>query len=136
MGDLTKVKVGQIAIAIGNPFGLAGSMSEGIISALARSLPVEGNNENPNNPTNGIYNIPNIIQTDAAINPGNSGGVLVNLQGEVIGVTAAIASPSQSNAGIGFVIPSEIVTQGGAGPDLKRKLCPSLAWGNRSNDGP
>jgi len=116
MGDSTKVKVGQIAIAIGNPFGLAGSMSEGIISALARSLPVEASNGNPNNPTRGIYNIPNIIQTDAAINPGNSGGVLVNLRGEVIGVTTAIASPSQSNAGIGFVIPSEIVIK--VVPDL------------------
>ena len=116
MGDSTKVKVGQIAIAIGNPFGLAGSMSEGIISALARSLPVEASNGNPNNPARGIYNIPNIIQTDAAINPGNSGGVLVNLRGEVIGVTTAIASPSQSNAGIGFVIPSEIVTK--VVPDL------------------
>jgi 2-alkenal reductase len=116
MGDSTKVRVGQIAIAIGNPFGLAGSMSEGIISALARSLPVESSNQNGSNPMNGVYNIPNIIQTDAAINPGNSGGVLVNLQGEVIGLTAAIASQSQSNSGIGFVIPSEIVIK--VVPDL------------------
>ena len=109
MGDSTQVKVGEIAIAIGNPFGLNGSMSEGIISALARTLPVESSNStNSPGPT---YNIPDIIQTDAAINPGNSGGVLVDIQGQVMGVTAAIASNSNQNAGIGFVIPSAIVSK-------------------------
>ncbi len=90
VGDSAQVKVGQIVIAIGNPFGLelAGSMSEGIVSGLGRTLPVESSSQTST--TTPTYNIPDIIQTDAAINPGNSGGVLVNIQGEVIGVTAAI----------------------------------------------
>jgi S1-C subfamily serine protease len=107
MGDSTQVKVGQLAIAIGNPYGLAGTMTEGIVSALSRSLPVGLDNQSAQSgPT---YSIPDIIQTDAAINPGNSGGVLLNDQGEVIGVTAAIQSSGGSNSGIGFVIPSAIV---------------------------
>lgn len=110
LADSTKVKVGQIAVAIGNPFGLEGTMTVGIVSALGRSLPVstpvqEGLPQGP------IYTIPEIIQTDAPINPGNSGGVLVNDQGEVIGVTAAIESPVRASAGIGFVIPSAIVNK-------------------------
>jgi serine protease Do len=100
MGDSSDVKVGQLAVAIGNPFGLNGTMTTGIISALGRSLPVEGA---------ASYLIPDIVQTDAPINPGNSGGVLVNISGEVIGITAAIESPSQANAGIGFAIPAAIV---------------------------
>ncbi len=115
VGDSTQVQVGQIAVAIGNPFGLTGSMSQGIISGLSRSLPVQSSSPNASS-TSGTYNIPDIIQTDAAINPGNSGGVLLNLQGEVIGVTAAIESNTNSNAGIGFVIPSRIV----------QKVVPSL----------
>jgi serine protease Do len=114
VGDSTQVKVGQIAIAIGNPFGLAGSMSEGIISGLERSLPVQSSSSS--NSTGANYNIPDIIQTDTAINPGNSGGVLVDIQGQVIGVTAAIESSTNSNSGIGFVIPSVIV----------QKVVPSL----------
>ena len=100
-----KVKVGQLAVAIGNPFGLSGTMTVGIVSALERSLPA---NENA---TGSSYTIPDIIQTDAAINPGNSGGVLVNDQGQVIGVTSAIESSSGSNSGIGFAIPSAIVNR-------------------------
>jgi len=107
MGDSSQVKVGQIAIAIGNPYGLAGTMTQGIISALSRSLPVGESSSS----SGGTYTIPDIIQTDAAINPGNSGGVLVNLEGEVIGVTTAIRSNTNSNAGIGFVIPSNIVSR-------------------------
>ncbi len=107
MADSTSVRVGQVAIAIGNPYGLQGSMSAGIISGLDRSLPVGG--DNPTVQTGANYEIPDIIQTDAPINPGNSGGVLVNIQGEVLGVTAAIESASQSNSGVGFVIPSVIV---------------------------
>ena len=107
IADSSQVQVGQMAIAIGNPFGLSGTMTAGIISALNRSLPV--GLDNPNFGTVPTYSIPDIIQTDASINPGNSGGVLVNDQGQVIGVTAAIASATQSNAGIGFVIPSKIV---------------------------
>ena len=116
VGDSTQVKVGQIVLAIGNPFGLenAGSMSQGIISGLGRSLPVESSSSS--SATTPTYNIPDIIQTDAAINPGNSGGVLVDIQGQVIGVTAAIESSTNSNAGIGFVIPSAIV----------KKVVPSL----------
>jgi serine protease Do len=111
MGDSGQVKVGELAIAIGNPFGLEGTMTAGIISALGRTLPA--GNETSTGP---VYSIPNIIQTDAPINPGNSGGVLVNDQGQVIGVTAAIESAVNSNAGIGFVIPSAIV----------KKVIPSL----------
>ena len=108
VADSTQVKVGQVAIAVGNPFGLSGTMTAGIVSALERSLPVGLDNQNfqQSGPT---YTIPDIIQTDASINPGNSGGVLVNDQGQLIGVTAAIESPTQTNAGIGFVIPSVIV---------------------------
>jgi serine protease Do len=105
MGDSTQVKVGQLAIAIGNPFGLQGTMTEGIISGLERTLPVGSGTA----ATGARYSIPDIIQTDASINPGNSGGVLVDDQGRVVGVTAAIESPVQSNAGVGFVIPSAIV---------------------------
>lgn len=104
LADSTQVKVGQLAIAIGNPYGLEGTMTMGIVSALGRTLPADsGQTQGP------TYTIPDIIQTDAPINPGNSGGVLVNDQGQVIGVTAAIESSSGANAGIGFVIPSAIV---------------------------
>jgi 2-alkenal reductase len=106
--DSSQVKVGQLAIAIGNPYGLSGTMTVGIVSALSRSLPVGLDNPNQTGPT---YAIPDIIQTDASINPGNSGGVLVNDQGQLMGVTAAIQSNSGSNSGIGFVIPSNIVNK-------------------------
>ena len=105
--DSSQVKVGQIAIAIGNPYGLSNTMTQGIISALARSLPVGLDSQTAQ--TGPTYNIPDIIQTDAAINPGNSGGVLLDDQGRLIGVTAAIESSANSNSGIGFVIPSNIV---------------------------
>jgi serine protease Do len=109
LADSTKVKVGQLAIAIGNPYGLQGTMTQGIISGLSRSLPVGLDNQTAQQgPT---YSIPDVIQTDAAINPGNSGGVLLDDQGNLIGVTAAIASQSGSNAGVGFVIPSAIVAK-------------------------
>ncbi len=101
------MKVGQLAIAIGNPFGLQNTMTNGIVSGISRSLPsdLSGSTTGP------TYSIPDIIQTDAAINPGNSGGVLLNDQAEVVGVTSAIESGSGSNSGIGFVIPSAIVKQ-------------------------
>jgi S1-C subfamily serine protease len=105
LGDSQAVKVGDLAIAIGNPYGLSGTMTQGIVSALSRSLPVD----ETDGYSNGNYTIPDIIQTDAAINPGNSGGVLVNIAGEVIGVTSAIQSSTNSNSGIGFVIPAHIV---------------------------
>lgn len=111
VADSSQVKVGGLAIAIGNPYGLDGTMTLGIISALGRSLPAsDGNTFGP------VYSIPNVIQTDAPINPGNSGGVLVDENGQVVGVTAAIESSSNANAGIGFVIPSNIVSK--VVPDL------------------
>ncbi len=103
MADSNKLKVGNLVMAIGNPFGLEGSFSVGVISALGRSLPVDGST------ASGSYTIPDVIQTDAPINPGNSGGVLVNTHGQVIGVTTAIESPVRANAGIGFAVPSAII---------------------------
>jgi S1-C subfamily serine protease len=105
LADSTQVQVGQLAIAIGNPFGEEGTMTMGIISALGRTLPVQSSATT----TGATYSIPDVIQTDAPINPGNSGGVLVNDMGQVIGVTAAIESPVQANSGVGFAIPSLIV---------------------------
>ncbi len=104
VGDSTQVKVGQIVIAIGNPFGEENTMTMGIVSAVGRSLPAgERAAQGP------VYTIPDVIQTDAPINPGNSGGVLVDDHSRVIGVTAAIESPVQASAGIGFAIPAAIV---------------------------
>ncbi len=104
LADSTQAQVGQLAVAIGNPFGLEGTMTVGFVSALGRLLPADSQS------TGGLtYSIPDVIQTDAAINPGNSGGVLVDRDGRVIGVTAAIESSGGSNAGIGFAIPSAIV---------------------------
>ncbi len=111
MADSKAIKVGELAIAIGNPYGLEGTMTVGIISGLDRSLAVDSASQ-----SGGNYSIPDIIQTDAPINPGNSGGVLVNDQGQVMGVTSAIESTDGSNSGIGFVIPSALV----------QKIAPSL----------
>jgi len=100
LGDSNAVTTGDWVVAIGNPFGLESSMSMGIVSAVGRTIPA------------GVtpFSIPMSIQTDAAINPGNSGGPLLNLEGQVIGVNAQIASGgAQTNAGVGFSIPSEIV---------------------------
>ena len=102
LADSSAVKVGQLAIAIGNPFGLEGTMTSGIISAVGRSLPADETSAQS-------YTIPDVIQTDAPINPGNSGGVLVDAQGQVLGVTSAIESPVRASAGVGFAIPSTIV---------------------------
>jgi len=104
LADSTDVHVGQLAVAIGNPFGLEGTMTVGFVSALGRSLPVD-----VSDPMAPVYTIPDIIQTDAPINPGNSGGVLVDDEGRVIGVPTAIESPVRASAGIGFAIPSVIV---------------------------
>ncbi len=87
LADSDQLKVGQMAIAIGNPYGLEGTMTVGIISALGRSLPVDMQSA-----AGGSYTIPDVIQTDAPINPGNSGGVLLNDLGQVTGVTSAIES--------------------------------------------
>jgi serine protease Do len=107
MADSTQLKVGEIAIAIGNPYGFEGSMTVGTVSGLGRDLPTSKADQT----TGASYSIPDVIQTDAAINPGNSGGVLVNDQGQVIGVTSDLVSSSGSSSGIGFAIPAEIVSK-------------------------
>jgi serine protease Do len=119
--DSTQVKIGQIAIAIGQPFGLQGTMTVGIISGLGRSLPVDSSTQD-----GASYTIPDVIQTDAPINPGNSGGVLVDISGKLIGVTTAIESPVRGNAGIGYVVPSIIVQK--VVPDLISKGSYLHAW--------
>ena len=99
-GKIDDIAVGQRAIAIGNPFGLVGTMTEGIVSAIGRSIPaITG------------FSIPMAIQTDASINPGNSGGPLLNDQGQVIGVNSQIrsATSTPANSGVGFAIPVNIV---------------------------
>ncbi len=105
VADSKQVKVGQLAVAIGNPFGHENTMTVGFVSAIGRSIPADGGTSNVS------YTIPDVIQTDAAINPGNSGGVLVDDQGQVMGVTAQIDSPVRASVGIGFVIPSNIVSK-------------------------
>ena len=102
MGDSAALKPGDLAAAIGNPLGQTGTMTQGIISALGRSYAVGGDG-------NGNYTIPDVIQTDASINPGNSGGVLINADGEVVGVVMAFSSYSYSSAGIGYAIPANLV---------------------------
>jgi putative serine protease PepD len=100
--DSSRLQVGDVALAIGNPLGLQSSVTEGIVSALGRTV----------NEDNGVA-LPNVIQTSAAINPGNSGGALVNLQGQVIGIPTLAATDPQLGGsaapGIGFAIPSNIV---------------------------
>ncbi len=100
LGDLESVAVGQTVVAIGNPFGLGGTMTRGIVSALGRTIPALTQ-----------FSIPQAIQTDAPINPGNSGGPLLNLKGEVIGVNAQIETggTSRTNSGIGFAIPVSVI---------------------------
>jgi len=99
------LKPGHMVVALGNPFGLEGTMTTGIVSALGRSMPVGEASQ----VSGGSYTLPDVIQTDAAINPGNSGGPLLNLAGEVVGVNFAIESPVRSNSGVGFTIPISIV---------------------------
>jgi len=96
IGDSSQLRVGEPVAAIGNPFGLSGSMTSGIVSQMGRLLPSQDSG----------FSIPDVIQTDAAINPGNSGGPLLNLRGEVIGINTAIQSISGGNTGVGFAIPS------------------------------
>ena len=111
VGNSDALRVGQRVVAIGNPFGLQGTMTTGIISALGRLMPAgEAASDG------GHYTIPDIIQTDAAINPGNSGGPLIDMHGQVVGVNAAIESPVKGFAGIGFAIPVNIV----------RKVAPAI----------
>jgi len=100
LGNSDSVGVGDAVYAIGSPFGLSGSFSQGIISNLKQS-----------GATSNGDNLSGLIQTDAAINPGNSGGPLVNTQGEVIGVNTSIESPVDGNVGVGFAIPINQVKQ-------------------------
>lgn len=110
-GNSDAVEVGDVAIAIGNPFGLDHTLTVGHISAVGRRL-------SANDP--GAPPIDGVLQTDASINPGNSGGPLLNASGEVIGVNTRIQSPTGASVGIGFAIPSntaqrlarEIIQQG------------------------
>ena len=106
LADAEDVQVGQLAVAIGNPFGEQGSMSLGIVSGVGRSLPSQRGTA-----TGSTYSLPEVIQTDAPINPGNSGGPLLNLNGEVIGVNAAIASRTGSSSGVGFSVPVAAVAR-------------------------
>jgi S1-C subfamily serine protease len=106
LGDSDAVKVGQRVVAIGNPFGLIGTMTVGIVSGKGRTLPADTLSS-----TGASFSNPDIIQTDAAINPGNSGGPLLTSRGEVIGINAAIRTngTNRSNSGVGFAIPSNTV---------------------------
>ncbi|MDX1521274.1 MAG: trypsin-like peptidase domain-containing protein, partial [Anaerolineae bacterium] len=101
LGDSDALQVGQLAVAIGNPFGQEFTMTSGIISAVGRTI----------RSGNSLFSIPEVIQTDAPINPGNSGGPLLNRQGEVVGINSQIISRSGANAGIGFAIPINIAKQ-------------------------
>lgn len=102
LADSSKVRVGEHVAAIGNPFGLSGSMSTGIVSGVGRQIPAQDDEG---------FTIPDIIQTDAPINPGNSGGPLLNIRGEVIGINSAIYSTTGQFAGVGFAIPSDTIAQ-------------------------
>jgi serine protease Do len=144
-GNSTQLNIGEQVVAIGNPFGLSGTMTWGIVSGLGRLIPSSPSqpspnellplppNEQPSLPspspspslpdrqlipaqTRGSFFIPDIIQTDAAVNPGNSGGPLLNLEGKVVGMNTAIYSTTGAYSGIGFAVPSNII----------KKIVPSL----------
>jgi len=100
IGDSSNLKVGEQIAAIGNPFGLSGSMTSGIVSQLGRLLP-----------SGSGYSIPDVIQTDAAINPGNSGGPLLNMRGEIVGINTAIQSATGEFTGVGFSVPSQTIAK-------------------------
>ncbi len=112
IGDSDTLNVGQSVVAIGNPFGLSGTMTLGIVSGLGRSQPVEGQAS----PTGGFFSTADVIQTDAAINPGNSGGPLFNLNGEVVGINQSIRTDSFNqatgnavNSGVGFSVSINLI---------------------------
>jgi len=101
MGDSSLLRVGEQVAAIGNPFGLSGSMTSGIVSQMGRLMATPDT----------AFSIPDVIQTDAAINPGNSGGPLLNMKGQVIGINTAIQSITGEFVGIGFAVPSNTVSK-------------------------
>ncbi|MDQ3083723.1 MAG: trypsin-like peptidase domain-containing protein [Thermoproteota archaeon] len=119
LGNSSIIRIGQKVVAVGNPFGLSGSLSEGIISGLGRLMPAGDNGDSPQNPFDKTqimkpvpsFSIPDIIQTDAAINPGNSGGPLIDMNANVIGINTAIFSNTGVYSGIGFAIPSNFLTK-------------------------
>jgi len=117
LGNIDEVQVGQTVVAIGNPFGLDGTLTRGIVSAIGRTIPALT-----------PFSIPKAIQTDAPINPGNSGGPLLNLQGEVIGVNAQIETngDSPANSGVGFAIPVSILQR--VVPELIANGSYNWAW--------
>jgi len=124
LGNMQELAVGQTVLAIGNPFGLDGTLTKGIISALGRTIPALT-----------PFSIPQAIQTDAAINPGNSGGPLLDLHGHVIGINAQIETDGRtgSNNGVGFAIPVNIVNQ--VVPELISKGKYEWSWlGVRGGD--
>jgi S1-C subfamily serine protease len=115
-GDSSRAQAGDVVLAIGNPLGLSGSVTEGIISATGRAV------TEPATPGSPAATLPDAIQTSAPINPGNSGGALVNISGEVIGIPTLAAASPQSGAqaqGIGFAIPSNLAR------DIARQLITS-----------
>lgn len=122
IGDSSQLLVGQSVIAIGNPFGLQGSLTEGIISALGRALP----SAQLISQANQSFNNPSIIQVDASINPGNSGGPLLNYRGEVIGVNTAIRTESGTFEGVAFAVPSNTLKR--VVPQLIEKGFAEYSW--------
>jgi len=121
-GDSDLVRVGERAIAIGNPFGLASSMTVGIVSGLGRQLP----SAELVGTTGGGFQNPSIIQVDADINPGNSGGPLLNSRGELIGVNTAIRTSSGVFEGVGFAVPSRTVQR--VVPELIDRGSVNYSW--------
>lgn len=106
--DSRNTKVGEWVLAVGNPYNLNSTVTAGIISAKARSIGILDNRKNPGDRNESVESF---IQTDAAVNPGNSGGALVNLEGGLIGINTAIASPTGSYSGYSFAVPSNIVNK-------------------------
>jgi serine protease Do len=144
LGNSSMLSIGEEVAAIGNPFGLTGSMTTGVVSGLGRLLPIQTTNITTM-PGAGAFSIPNIIQTDAAINPGNSGGPLLNKNGEVVGLNTAGLLSGQFSSGIGFSIPSDTLRRivpaliangtylhpwiGVAGPDIIPEIALALGLG-------
>jgi serine protease Do len=144
LGNSSMLSIGEEVAAIGNPFGLTGSMTTGVVSGLGRLLPIQTTNITTI-PGAGAFSIPNIIQTDAAINPGNSGGPLLNKNGLVVGLNTAGLLSGQFSSGIGFSIPSDTLGRivpalianrtylhpwiGVAGPDIIPEIALALGLG-------